>query len=68
MSALMNFLNTQITLIKSVDLLTVKILLLLHWGNPFRIIKYLETIFHFSGKIVSLIGIKREKVGFGIKF
>lgn len=40
----MNFLNTQITLIKSVDLLAVKILLLLHGGNPFRIIKYLETL------------------------
>lgn len=59
MSALMNFLNTQITLIKSVDLLTVKILLLLHWGNPFRMIKYLEilSVFHFSGKVGSLIGI-----------
>lgn len=44
MSALMNFLNTQIILIKSVDLLAVKILLLLHGGNPFRIIKYLETL------------------------
>lgn len=40
----MNFLNTQIILIKSVDLLAVKILLLLHGGNPFRIIKYLETL------------------------
>jgi len=62
MSALMNFLNTQITLIKSVDLLAVKILLLLHRGNPFRIIKYLETLstFHFGGKVVRLVSTEKS--------
>lgn len=61
----MNFLNTQITLIKSVDLLAVKILLLLHGGNPFRIIKYLETLsmFRFDGKVVRLIRIERSRFG-----